>query len=86
MRYDNYGTFFDLLEIDEIKSVAVSNNYLYILTSKDIQVYDTKAKAFKVFLNLPVEMKNRKFTDFLVINNKKIYLLEKSKVTNYIIK
>lgn len=86
MRYDNYGTFFNLLEIDEIKSIAVSNNYLYILTGKAIQVYDTKANAFKVIFNLPAEMKNGKFTDFLVINNKKIYLLEKSKVTNYIIK
>jgi len=86
MRYDNYGTFFGLLEVDEIKSVAVSNNYLYILTGKTIQIYDTKANAFKVIFDLPVEMRNRKFTDFLVINNKKIYLLEKTKVTNYIIK
>lgn len=86
MRYDNYGTFFGLLEINDIKSIAVSNNQLYILTGNEIQVYDTKANAFKSVYNLPVEMKDRKFSDFLVINNKRIYLLEKNKVTNYIIK
>ena len=44
-------------------------------TLKDLmQIYDTKANAFKVIFDLPVEMRNRKFTDFLVINNKKIYL------------
>ena len=85
MRYDNYGTFLGLLEIDEIKSVSVSNNILYILTGNSVQIYDTRANAFKIFLELPPEMKNRKFTDFLVINNKKIYFLEKTKLTTYII-
>lgn len=86
MRYDNYGTFFGLLDIEGIKSVAVSNNLLYILTDNFIQIYDTKANAFRVIIDLPVEIKNKKFTDFLVINNKKIYFLEKNRVTNYIIK
>lgn len=85
MRYDNFGTFFGLIKIEEIKSVSVSNNFLYILTGKSIRIYDTKANAFRAFFELPSEIKNRKFTDFLVINNKKIYFLEKTKITNYII-
>jgi len=79
-RYDYYGNYISEFKINGIISVTTFNNLLYILTEKNIFVYDVVKGAYAQNLQLPSELGKNDITDITVTGKDKIYILKRNKI------
>jgi len=80
LRYDNFGTFISELSSDEIISITVNTNLIYILTKSVIITYDVNKNAYQEKIPLPKEIEAIDLSDIAVTDSYNIYLLEKNKI------
>lgn len=85
-KFDNFGNFIRLVESDEIISISIFNNTLYILTPDFVYAYDVKSNAFTAKLFLAEKINKNQITDFLVYSPSKFYILEKLKLSEFKLK
>lgn len=80
LRYDNFGTFISELSFEDIISIAIYSDLLYIITKSGIISYDVNKNAYQGNISLPGSFNTKNLTDMAVTGNDKIYLLEKEKI------
>lgn len=85
-KYDNFGSYLNSLESKYIKSISVFNNQLFILTDSEILIYDAKKNAYTGKYLFAEPVMSEKLRDFIVFSSTQFYLLEKTKITEYILK
>jgi hypothetical protein len=84
LKYDNFGNYSSTLSYPGIISFSAYNNRLYILTKEGIVVYNTEANSYENKLTFPLKSLSS-VTDFLAYSNEKYFLLEKNKLSYWII-
>lgn len=84
--YDNFGSYLNSLESKYIKSISTFNYQLYILSDSEILIYDAKKKAYTGKYLFAEPVITERLRDFIVFSSKKFYLLEKTKVIEYVLK
>lgn len=80
LRYDNFGTFITEFSSDDIISVTVYTNLIYILTKSGIITYDINKNAYQGKILLPAELNLKNLSDITVTESENIYILEKNKI------
>ena len=80
LRYDNFGTFISEFTSEEIISVTVNTNLMYILTKTGIITYDVNKNAYQKKIFLPSELNKKNLSDITVTESDNIFILEKNKI------
>lgn len=85
-KYDNFGNYLSTFDFKSIIAISSLNNNLYILTDKEILVYDGKSNSFKEKILFAENIIPGKIKDFIVFTSSKFYILEKNKLIEYSLK
>lgn len=80
LRYDNFGTYISELSFDDIISIAIYSDLLFIMSKSGIISYDVNKNSYQAKFSLPGSINTKNLTDIAVTGNDKIYLLEKEKI------
>ncbi|MBN1634111.1 MAG: NHL repeat-containing protein [Ignavibacteria bacterium] len=80
LRYDNFGTFISELTSDDIISIAIYSDLLYVMSKSGIISYDVNKNSYQEKIALPRSIKIKNLTDLAVTGYNKLYLLEKDKI------
>ena len=86
LKYDNFGSFISSLTSDTIRAMSITKNILYIISGDYLLYYDIDKNAFSNKIYLPGTIKRNEITDILVSNTNKLFVLEKNKISSFIIK
>lgn len=73
MKFDNFGNFRGKIEKDNIISISMYDNILYILLDEEVWLFNTISNQFDSVISIPHEINVKKITDFLVITEICIY-------------
>ena len=73
MKYDNFGSFKKSIDPEDIITFSIYNNVLYILTVREILLYDLASGAYTKKFPLPAGVSTKGITDFWFITLKSIY-------------
>ena len=86
MKYDNFGSYKGSIDPGDIMNFSIYNNVLYILTRDEVIVYDISSGAYTNKFPLPTSVLPQNVTDFLVYSSEKYLLLERNKLSYWILK
>lgn len=84
--FDNFGNFIKTLDYPTIKSISIFNNIIYIFTGNELLLYDVGKNAYSDKIQLTKELLDLQITDILVYSESKILILEKNKISFFLIK
>lgn len=84
LKYDNFGNYISTISYPGIIFFSVYNNRLFILTKEGIIIYNSETSSYERKQSLPVKPLSN-VTDFLVYSNEKYFLLEKNRLSYWII-
>lgn len=79
LKYDNFGGYISSINLDNIVSLCVYNDFIYILTKSSIYIYNSEKSAFVEEIQLS-EKFSSDLTDILVVSADKIFILTKEKL------
>ncbi|MCX7834134.1 MAG: hypothetical protein N2490_07990 [Ignavibacteria bacterium] len=82
LKYDNFGSYISSINLKDIISLCVYNDYIYILTNSCIYIYSAEKKAFTEVISFTQDFKND-LTDILVTSFDKIFILSKQSLYLY---
>lgn len=86
LKYDNFGSYISSITTDSIKAMTITKNILYIISGDYLLYYNVDGNAYTNKIYLPGTLNRNEITDILVTNTNKIYVLEKTKISSFIIK
>lgn len=79
LKYDNFGGYISSINLENIVSLCVYNDFIYILTKSSIYIYSSEKSAFIEEIQLS-EKFNSDLDDILVVSVDKIFILTKEKL------
>jgi hypothetical protein len=85
-KFDNFGNYIRSVESDEIISISIFNNTLFILTPEFVYAFDVKLNAFTAKFYLAEKINRNFITDFLVYSPSKFYILERNRISEFKLK
>ena len=85
-KYDNFGNFINSFSLDNIKSVTINNNIIFILLNSEILIYDSKRNSFSGKIMVPVELLNKDISDFLAVSGSNFLFITSKSLLNYKLK
>jgi len=81
LKYDNLGNYLSTLSIKNLESFSISGDILYMLSNKEIVLYDLNKNSIISTKIIPSKDVKKKFREILILNNKKYFLLGKNSIS-----
>lgn len=83
MKFDNFGNFLGEIKRDNIISISIFDNMLYILTDSEIWLFNTISNQFETKFDLPESIKKVSIKDFFVYNKERYLFLSDKKLSSW---
>ncbi|MEO6694365.1 MAG: NHL repeat-containing protein [Ignavibacteria bacterium] len=81
VRFDNLGNYVSTLTVDGLETFTIQGNILYMFNGKELIMYDLDKNSLAGKKKIPRNQLKQKIRDFLVLNNKKYFLLGKNSLS-----
>ncbi|MCY7362381.1 MAG: hypothetical protein LH629_10015, partial [Ignavibacteria bacterium] len=81
LKYDNLGNYLSTLSIMNLESFSISGDILYMLSNKEIVLYNLNKNSIISTKIIPSKDVKKKFREILILNNKKYFLLGKNSIS-----
>lgn len=81
IRFDNLGNYVSTLTIVGLETFTIFDNVLYMFNGKEIILYDLAKNSIIGKKKIPNSQLKKKIRDFLVLNEKKYFLLGKNNLS-----
>jgi len=78
IRFDNLGNYVSTLTVAGLETFTILGNILYMFNGKEIILYDLNKNSIIEKKKIPGNQLKKKIRDFLVLPNKKYFLLGKN--------
>lgn len=86
MKFDNFGNFLGEIKKDNIVSISIFDNILYILTNSEVWLFNTTSNQFDLKYDLPDLLKHSRVKDFYVYNKERYLFLSDKKLSSWKLK